>query len=45
MKSVLDLRPVHAVTFTGPDGTFRQTTEPTKPCIDIYAHSGGPAAA
>jgi hypothetical protein len=32
-----ELQRLHAVTFTGPDGTFRQTTEPTKPCIDIYA--------
>ena len=30
-------RRVHAVTFTGPGGTFRQTTQPTKPQIDIYA--------
>lgn len=35
-----ELQRLHAVTFTGPDGTFRQTTEPTKPCIDIYAQLG-----
>jgi transposase len=32
-----ELQRLHAVTFTGPDGTFRQTTQPTKPQIDIYA--------
>ena len=32
-----ELQRLHAVTFTSPDGTFRQTTQPTKPCIDIYA--------
>jgi hypothetical protein len=25
------------VTFTGPAGTFRQTTEPTKPQRDLFA--------
>ena len=25
------------VTFTGPTGTFRQTTDPTKAQIDLYA--------
>jgi Transposase DDE domain len=28
---------VHAVTFTGPAGTFRQTTELTKPQRDLFA--------
>src|SRR4051794_9047655 len=28
---------LHAVTFTGPTGTFRQRTDPTKPQIDLYA--------
>ena len=32
-----DLDRLHAVTFTGPTGTFRQRTDPTKPQIDIYA--------
>jgi transposase len=32
-----ELQRLHAVTFTAPDGTFRQTTQPTKPQIDIYA--------
>jgi hypothetical protein len=32
-----ELQRLHAVTFTGPDGTYRQTTQPTKPCTDIYA--------
>jgi hypothetical protein len=32
-----ELQRLHAVTFTGPDGAFRQTTQPTKPQIDIYA--------
>jgi hypothetical protein len=27
----------HAVTFTGPTGTFRQRTDPTKPQVDLYA--------
>jgi hypothetical protein len=35
-----ELQRLHAVTFTSPDGTFRQTTEPTKPCIDAYAQLG-----
>ena len=26
----------HAVTWTGPAGTFRQTTDPTKPLRDLY---------
>jgi hypothetical protein len=32
-----DLTRLHAVTFTGPTGTFRQRTEPTKAQTDIYA--------
>jgi IS4 transposase len=28
---------LHAVTFTGPTGTFRQRTDPTKPQNDLYA--------
>ena len=32
-----DLNRLHAVTFTGPTGTFRQRTDPTKPQIDLYA--------
>ncbi len=32
-----DLHRLHAVTFTGPTGTFRQTTDPTKPQVDLYA--------
>ena len=28
---------LHAVTFTGPTGTFRQRTDPTKPQTDLYA--------
>ncbi len=32
-----DLQRLHLVTFTGPAGTFRQTTEPTKPQRDAYA--------
>jgi transposase len=31
-----ELHRLHAVTFTSPDGTFRQATEPAKPCIDAY---------
>ena len=31
-----ELQRQHAVTWTGPAGTFRQTTEPTKPQRDIY---------
>jgi transposase len=37
-----ELQRLHAVTFTSPDGTFRQTTQPTKPQIDIYAQLGLP---
>ena len=32
-----DLDRLHAVTFTGSSGTFRQTTDPTKPQLDLYA--------
>jgi hypothetical protein len=32
-----ELDRMHLVTFTGPAGTFRQTTEPTKPQRDLYA--------
>jgi Transposase DDE domain len=32
-----DLDRLHAVTFTGPTGTFRQRTDPTKPQVDLYA--------
>jgi len=32
-----ELHRLHAVTFTGPTGTFRQRTDPTKPQTDIYA--------
>jgi len=32
-----ELHRLHAVTFTGPTGTFRQTTDPTKPQLDLYA--------
>ena len=39
-----ELQRLHAVTFTGPAGTFRQTTEPTKPQRDILTALGpGPA--
>ena len=31
-----ELQRQHAVTWTGPAGTFRQATEPTKPQRDIY---------
>jgi len=37
-----ELHRLHAVTFTGPTGTFRQRTDPTKPQIDIYARLGLP---
>jgi hypothetical protein len=32
-----DLDRQHVITYTGPAGTFRQTTEPTKPQRDLYA--------
>jgi hypothetical protein len=37
-----DLDRLHAVTFTGPTGTFRQSTNPTKPQIDLYSQLGLP---
>jgi len=37
-----DLDRLHAITFTGPTGTFPQRTDPTKPQIDIYARLGLP---
>jgi hypothetical protein len=33
---------LHAVTYTGPTGTFRQRTEATKPQTDIYSQLGLP---
>ena len=39
-----ELQRMHAVTLTGPAGTFRQSTEATKPQRDIYtALEPGPA--
>src|SRR3954471_24987514 len=35
IRRVLDR--LHAVTFTGPTGTFRQRTDPTKPQTDLYS--------
>jgi transposase len=35
-----ELQRLHAVTYTGQAGTFRQTTDPTKPQRDIYAALG-----
>jgi hypothetical protein len=35
-----ELQRLHAVTWTGPAGTFRQTTEPTKPQRDVLAALG-----
>jgi hypothetical protein len=32
-----ELQRLHAVTWTGPAGTFRQVTEPSKPQRDILA--------
>jgi len=37
-----ELHRLHAVTFTGPTGTFRQRTDPTKPQLDLYAQLGLP---
>ena len=37
-----DLDRLHAVTYTGPTGTFRQTTDPTKPQLDLYARLDPP---
>jgi hypothetical protein len=38
-----ELQRLQAATFTGPAGTFRQTTEPTKPQRDILTALGIPA--
>ena len=35
-----ELQRLHAITFTGPAGTFRQTTEPTKACRDLFTALG-----
>jgi hypothetical protein len=35
-----DLQRLHAITYTGPAGTFRQTTEPTKPQRDALTALG-----
>lgn len=35
-----DLQRLHAITYTGPTGTYRQATEPTKAHIDLYARLG-----
>jgi Transposase DDE domain len=35
-----EVQRLHAVTFTGPAGTFRQTTEPTKPQRDLFTALG-----
>jgi hypothetical protein len=35
-----ELQRLHAVTYTGPAGTFRQTTEPSKPQRDVLAALG-----
>jgi hypothetical protein len=35
-----ELGRLHAITFTGPTGTFRQRTEPSKPQLDLYAQLG-----
>jgi hypothetical protein len=35
-----ELQRLHAVTYTGPAGTFRQTTEPAKPQRDVLAALG-----
>jgi len=32
-----ELQRQHAVTWTGPAGTFRQATDPSKPLRDLYA--------
>ena len=37
-----ELHRLHAVTFTGPTGTFRQRTDPTKPQLDLYTQLGLP---
>jgi hypothetical protein len=35
-----EMQRLHAVTYTGPAGTFRQTTEPSKPQRDVLAALG-----
>ena len=35
-----ELQRLHAVTYTGPAGTFRQTTEPAKPQRDVLTALG-----
>jgi hypothetical protein len=35
-----ELQRMHAVTWSGPAGTFRQATDPAKPQQDIYAAVG-----
>jgi hypothetical protein len=35
-----ELQRIHAITYTGPAGTFRQTTEPTKPQRDVLTALG-----
>ncbi len=35
-----ELDRLHAITFSGPAGTFRQLTELTKPQINLYAQLG-----
>jgi hypothetical protein len=35
-----ELQRIHAVTYTGPAGTFRQTTEPAKPQRDVLTALG-----
>ena len=35
-----EVQRLHAVTYTGPAGTFRQTTEPSKPQRDVLAALG-----
>jgi hypothetical protein len=35
-----ELQRLHAVTYTGPAGTFRQTTEPSRPQRDVLAALG-----
>jgi hypothetical protein len=35
-----ELDRLHAITFSGPAGTFRQLTELTKPQVNLYAQLG-----
>ena len=39
-KARAELQRMHAVTWSGPAGTFRQATDPTKPQRDIYTALG-----